>query len=267
MINRRSLARFETVEGIHKYLYGVLPRSYWKTRKKWANNTYIHRKINGGSYGIEQFYFVVQYHKEEIAEVHHDRVILHAKGWRTYTTKQRMNWFLPHATIFQSKGVWYLSSYKDGDIRTIPYFDDMEYPKCLNDNESTHKANQEERRIIDLQKKINAYAKSAIEKIKNKNISLKHTIGDCYECLTRGLMVDYANTEHLLIHLEECKPEITLIANAYQEYWGDDITGSRSNAVDDMVSISKGEAKNRHREETLKRSIRRYFRSRLSIGR
>lgn len=58
-------------------------------------------------------------------------VILNSGGWKTVTTKDRMNNNLPGgARIIQEKGVWYVSQGAWNGPR-VPYFDGIQVPQCF----------------------------------------------------------------------------------------------------------------------------------------
>lgn len=97
-----------------------------KNRKKVANNTYLNRLEDNG---VE--YIALQLHNTNIVMWYSDgRVLLNAGGWRTVTTKSRINEYAEGAGIAQKAGVWYVI--KDGDIlskESPKYFDGIDISK------------------------------------------------------------------------------------------------------------------------------------------
>ena len=71
-----------------------------RTSRKIANNTTLHR--------IDADSIAVQLHATNVVTYHRDgRIILNTGGWRTSTTKTRLNDYSP-ARISQRKGEWFV---------------------------------------------------------------------------------------------------------------------------------------------------------------
>lgn len=69
-------------------------------RCKIANNTYM---------CDEGDYITIRYHGNPIIILRPGVVKVSSCGFRTYTTKERLNWFLPKGyAVIQSKRVWYM---------------------------------------------------------------------------------------------------------------------------------------------------------------
>lgn len=88
-----------------------------KTERKVGNNTYA-RILPDGSVAI-------RLHATDVVTIHADGTYtLRSGGWRTVTTKDRMNKYCPYM-VTQCKWKWSVSYY-DGETRhTIEYFDGM----------------------------------------------------------------------------------------------------------------------------------------------
>lgn len=79
----------------------------FKTDRPYANNTRI---------SLEDKVIVVRLHGNPIVRFYPDHVTLNNCGWRTLTTKERMNRFLPDGfAIYQHRNVWYIRNYRTGD--------------------------------------------------------------------------------------------------------------------------------------------------------
>ena len=75
-------------------------KAMFNTRKrKLQNNTYLVQTENG---------FGVKLHDTIVVEYLPDRTILNSGGWKTTTTKNRINEYMPIGYIYQNKGVWYI---------------------------------------------------------------------------------------------------------------------------------------------------------------
>ena len=77
--------------------------------RKFGNNTYLVRQAD---------HLAMRYHNTEVAQYWPDGTIrLDSGGWRTSTTKERINWGLPSGyRLTQDRGVWYLNEevFQDG---------------------------------------------------------------------------------------------------------------------------------------------------------
>lgn len=79
--------------------------------KKLGNNTYL-EEIVPGTFGV-------RLHGTYVVRIHRDGTYtLNSGGWRTVTTKQRINEYSP-AKLFQEKHVWYVSA----DGRDVEFHD------------------------------------------------------------------------------------------------------------------------------------------------
>jgi hypothetical protein len=84
------------------------------SRKKLENNTILWVDEDGAEH--------YRLHDTDVVVINEGRVILNSGGWRTVTTKDRMNKYLPPGwSVYSDKGVWYLYH---GDDK-IPYEDGM----------------------------------------------------------------------------------------------------------------------------------------------
>lgn len=80
-----------------------------KEQKKIANNTYLVRRNDGA--------VAVRLYATDILTFRPDRtVVLETNGWRSVTTKARLNDYMPVYRIVQIKGAWYYGPY-DADVR------------------------------------------------------------------------------------------------------------------------------------------------------
>jgi hypothetical protein len=83
--------------------------------KKIGNNTHLIKLQDAAG----QFYIGLRLHNTVILEFHEDRTVVRTGGWRTATTKSRIN-DLPVGNICQAGGVWHwndheVSEFAEGD--------------------------------------------------------------------------------------------------------------------------------------------------------
>jgi hypothetical protein len=143
-------------------------------------------------------------------------VILNSDGWKTVTTKERMNSYQGECVIVQDKGVWYITTsldpYQSKNSR-IPYFDGIKIKNgtVINPRKSAHRKEQS------LLRQIKAYC----TKIKDMDELPMPDHGDCYYCLFQtadGIPMgdSFQDKEHLLSHLKEKYVMGSLLLNALQ---------------------------------------------------
>ena len=87
-----------------------------------ANNTYLERRANSD--------IAVKLHRTDVLTYHADgSVTLNSGGWQTYTTKARMNAYLPYGyRVYQRCFAWYVWNYRAEHTRSngrIDYFDGL----------------------------------------------------------------------------------------------------------------------------------------------
>ena len=76
-----------------------------KKERPYAHNTRI--EIDTLNLGHEVI--TVKYHGNPVVNMFPDRIAYSSCGWKTSTTKERINWFLPDGfTLYQEKSTWYI---------------------------------------------------------------------------------------------------------------------------------------------------------------
>lgn len=168
-------------------------------QKKLANNTYLHSVDNG---------IAIKLHSTDVATILPDNTfLLNSGGWRTATTKARINEYTP-ARICQKKGLWFMldgSVFFDGIV-----VDQSGYP--LNPVR-----NDAEELSAKLDKMVGKYIKSfADDAVKN---GLKQpSNGDCWGCLMATQEQPHPmGLDHLFSHMEECYYVPSLLFNAIKQ--------------------------------------------------
>lgn len=64
----------------------------------------------------------VVYHSTEVVHVSpHGVITLNSGGWRTPTTKQRMNQYAPGVSVYAKRGEWFVTF----EGQTLPFVDGM----------------------------------------------------------------------------------------------------------------------------------------------
>lgn len=197
--------------------------------KKLANNTYIVRE--GDS-------LAVRLHSTNILSFSPDNTItINSGGWKTVTTKSRINEYLGNPSISQDRGLWYWwtsgnqSTWKE---QRIPFTDG---DQIVDGKLKTQATPSQDKKQSKLRKQIDTYAKLCASKIPLE----KPPGGDCLYCV--GLLTgtpkigllnsdeqinyDYEPTDHLLCHMKEGYVVSSLVWKALKEdhtapviWWG-----------------------------------------------
>ena len=90
---------------------------------KLANNTYLTYPAFEDGLSTDQVpaWFGVRLHDTNVVEFHADgRILLNSGGWKTVTTKQRMNACLNEFKVYSQKRVWYVSPLDVGHEEVLP---------------------------------------------------------------------------------------------------------------------------------------------------
>ena len=211
-----------------------------------ANNTVEYVRPDGTR--------VIRFHHTDILEFPKSGgVIFNTGGWKTITTKDRMNSFQKLAVISQKNGVWWLypretphNEYHADAL--VPYFDGIKVKgsKVVNPRKSAHQKD------VSLIKKINEYC----QEIKKMKTLPWPEGGDCWYCSMHTkdgqTMGDaFKDEQHLKSHLKEKYVHGSLIWNALRH----------AGYPDPGFILQYGS-----RRDLIVRSIRKYFKSNLGLA-
>ena len=238
-------------------------------RRKVANNTYLIRGEN--AIGLLLHSTIVASYGAD------DTVTLNSGGWRTVTTKDRMNLFsgLARFVVNSNGGIWFVkfyppdNSYFDRwtfDNSAIRYFDGMKLDlanrRLLNPEDSPDFGNIDHANDA-TNKAIDRYLKGFTPDVARDLLAQIETggyRGDCWFCSMRStedgrpLGETVNDTEHLVSHLEERYYMVSLVVNAYSRYGDPGLV-----AMLNLRDLAEGRA----RQHGLKYELRRYFRRQL----
>ena len=159
--------------------------------RKLGNNTYAERRGDD---------IAVRLHSTDVVTFTPDgSIVLDSGGWRTVTTKERMNRYIPAGWILScASGVWYLGKHNAGHYRFadgITIHPDDTVTGAAPDTSAVDKV---------LKKDIAAYAKACAEAIPLPTPNG----GDCWYCLMRTETGDTLgeathDTSHLTGHMDD----------------------------------------------------------------
>lgn len=162
--------------------------------------------------------------------------ILTSGGYRTPTTKERLNLFSP-SCIYQEKGIWYM---RDGSM----FFDGIEI------NEKGEVIGEKRKANIKEVDKVKRQISKFVSNITKDNLPIPSN-GDCWLCNMRDVKTGktYEDNDHLIEHIKENYLHGSLLVNAMRE------EGYR----DEQIAV--------HYQfkfiDTFKRALRKYLQKRL----
>ncbi len=218
-----------------------------RDEKKIANNTWVIREYLGDGSPAYRHPIHIKLHNTNIMTFYREgNIKLNSGGWRTVTTSQRINQFLPgHIRVSSDKGVWWVYMYGE---RTL-FVDNME----INPDGTLPPIDDEHMRQIEADKKdkkrIKKYVDGLTEEVYDKVLATDGK-SDCLYC-----QIEFGNpsfrevTDHLDMHMQESYYMITLLASAV-----------RAAGYKYEFYLSRGMG---HTLPTVKRCLRKYMTKRI----
>ena len=171
-----------------------------KESRKCGNNTYLVRRPD---------YLALRYHQTDVVKYYPDaRIELDSGGWRTLTTKDRINRGLPPGyRLTQASGVWFLNE--------EPYQDGITITKS---GQITGHGTYNPKADKALKRRVKEYASKCAQAVPLD----RPDGGDCWYCnlVTEGgqTLGDAAkDTEHLMSHIEAGYVVPSLVYRAIEE--------------------------------------------------
>lgn len=213
------------------------------------------RKLGNNTYAIRrEDCLTIRLHSTDILAFKPDgTATVNTGGWRTVTTKARLNEYLPSGSIAQRNGQWYWhtgETFSDGDT-------------FAPDGTLTTLANPDaEKDAAKLRRAVGKYAKACAAALP---LPMPGP-GDCWHChmvTTEGKPLGDAtgNTEHLMLHIEESYVVPSLVYHAIQErnYGPLILTGAfqTEQTSDYLTTLAR---------DYVNRAVRRYLYHRLGLA-
>ena len=174
-----------------------------KLQRKVGNNTYLVRNS-----GVPGDSIHLKLHDTYIITWYQDgRTELNSGGWRTVTTKARLNEHLSGHYISQVKGQWYVCRYQNGKHEDVCMFEDgvtIHADGTITDGSPIEDA----KRLLSLRRRVNKFA-SAYAQAFGKGEVEAPGLGDCFYCAMREVGTGKPlgecshNSDHLISHLDE----------------------------------------------------------------
>lgn len=200
MSNVISNKKVKNYEQALQYLNG-------KKERPFAHNTRI--EIDSLNLGHEVI--TIKYHGNSIVNIFPDYVSYSSCGWKTTTTKERLNWFLQDGfALWQEKSVWYISD-RNSQTRYI-FADGICIDKFGKVSNAGSMSEFEENKLKI--KQIKKYVENYISELISGNIP-SPSGGDCWLCCMQGM----GESDHINTHIEESYfvPSLLTRAVEYKE--------------------------------------------------
>lgn len=160
-----------------------------KTSRPYANNTRIERREGG---------VALKLHATDVVTFRENGdIVLNSGGWRTLTTKDRMNMGLPAPwRVYTEKGVWYLAdgSWSDAGRSVFPYADGI----TIRADRSVTGAGPDSKQTLREREQARKFAADYIDKLFVGKIPPPSN-GDCWGCL----LFPSGGGDHIREHIRE----------------------------------------------------------------
>ena len=197
----------------------------------------------------------VRYHETDVVTYHTDEsVTLDSGGWRTPTTKTRINDYNPWSFIrvYQDKGLWHVANQENQ--QGFPFADGMRVSRDgkVAYSEGAPPDTEGEKQ---LQKQILKYAREFGEAVMDGLVPIPSG-GDCWICMIEG----GSNTDHLMSHMEESYFVPRLLYNAFQEMNVGNLYYS------DWQQLANGEKPWFNINDRVRDAVKRYMRRHLGLA-
>ena len=185
-----------------------------RTSRKIGHNTYLKNRGEGC--------IAILYHDTDVVTYRSDgSIMLDSGGWKTKTTKERINAGLPsNWSLMQERGVWYLSNAREGlDNSILATFKD----KCVILGDTLTGEGDDPEAIQKLRKRVNKYASDFIMAMKAGQVP-KPSGGDCFYCHLKEVRTGspvgecFKDKDHIESHIEESYFVPSLLVNAFDTF-------------------------------------------------
>lgn len=202
---------------------------------------------------------VIRLHATDIVrELSPGRYKLDSGGWRTMTTKDRMQGAIGPYRLWQDKGQWFVGC--DGNA-AVPYYDGMVLPDAFKKRGKADKAAAKELKL-----------RAAVKKFCNRLDGLKElpvpSNGDCWFCCLHvadgkdkgKALGDVSHADHILSHIKEGYLHGSLIMNALTHAgYGNPCV------VFGMEQSDRQQGRKLWNGGNVKRALRRYLHAKLGL--
>ena len=172
-----------------------------KEDRPYGNNTRVQRRGDK---------IAIKYHDTDIMLFSENVIIMDCEGWRTSTTKMRLNDNLPSPWyVYQEKNQWYLN-YANKDTFVFEDGIMIDLQTTMVTGAGKLSGVKKHQKLI---RQINKYANDFVIEFVAGNIPA-FSAGDCFYCQMEGM----SGEDHLISHMEEKYYVPSLLLNAIDEF-------------------------------------------------
>ena len=182
--------------------------------RKVANNTYLVRRGED---------IAVMLHATDVFTIRREgQITLNSGGWKTPTTKDRINNYLPgNMNIYQEKGQWYITNGWTGrDSGDIYLFEDGMVISPKGTIFGKKKTDKLDKNMKKWTKQVNDYCKELLERAFDGRLP-KPSGGDCWYCCMQTqdgeVLGDSSESNHVVSHVKDNYFVPSLFWNAMKE--------------------------------------------------
>ncbi len=173
--------------------------------RKIGNNTYLKLRDRG--------VIAVLLHSTDVVRFYPDGCVkLDSGGWKTLTTKDRMNRFSP-LSVCSDKGVWYVSG-GGGEHGTFTFADGLTYRPETGEFKGV---GPDPKETVKLRKQVAKYAKDFVAAFVKGDVP-EPSGGDCWCCSMFDRAGVTNNADHIKEHIEESYFVSSLLVNAMEAF-------------------------------------------------
>ncbi len=218
-----------------------------KKERPYAHNTRI--EIDTLNLGHEVV--TVKYHGNPVVNMFPDGTNTYSScGWKTSTTKERINWFLPDGfSLYQEKSVWHIANRNKGE--GYVFADGI----AIDSNGSVYNAapDNENEAIKKTIKAIKKFVDGYIKALLSGEVE-QPGAGDCFYCqmvTTDGRNLgEVSGSDHLISHMEESYYVPSMLVNA------DKFKGMSILARSTIAQIWQGETTSDWQRDIMARDVK-----------
>lgn len=172
--------------------------------KPLANNTRLFKRGNN---------FAIQLHSTDVVTIRPDNsCVLDSGGWKTMTTKDRMQTYSPVGRIESKRGTWYVHA--GGDTKVFKDGIKIKADGTIVGGAPVGEPKKEQA----LRKRAKAYAKAFVDALHAGDVGAP-SLGDCFMCMAydRDGKHVMSGADHILNHFDESYFVPSLLVNALKE--------------------------------------------------
>jgi hypothetical protein len=195
-------------------------------------------------------------------------IMLDSCGWRTVTTKQRFNEYLPHPwSVYQDRSVWYVGwGYWNGkEERRVWVYEDG----CMIDGDSIEGVGEDPDKLKKLNRQVGTYVNGFVAALFEGDVPAPGP-GDCWMCLMvtgdGESLGDITGSDHILSHIEEKYYVPSLLMRAIDQFPIGQIVVAMLQEIWSGGDVDSWSSMHDVAKRQFKSSLRRYIRRQVGLA-